>query len=472
MRKIKPPQETIGKICGNQKIKDGFVRFSRYVFPVPCDDGMLLYHMMTGELLHLGHEEWIQLSGDTYVWIPAVKDDTHQKTELDTDRKSMSDSNDLFSELTQKWFLIPEAFDEYTHASQILSVVKLLEPKRSEICSFRIFTTTDCNARCFYCYEMGRSRLTMLKQTAYDVAQYIAGIHGNKKVKLSWFGGEPLVNGQAIRIICSEMKRLGIDYYSTMTSNGYLFNENNVREAAEEWKMKSVQITLDGTEDVYNRTKAYVYKDGSAYQRVLKNIELLLDAGIEVSIRLNICQGNIEDMKALADELGSRFTGSRKPAVYVALLREYVNHVDTLSNAEGFAAEMALVKKLEASALYKKQYLPSKLRLSYCMADNDGTVTIMPDGSLGKCEHFYEDHLIGSIYPDKVSIGRDERDAEIAYWKERMDIPECRKCMLFPTCTTLKHCPYTEDGCTEYDRMRQKQQLKARILNEYNRYRA
>lgn len=472
MKQIMPPHETTIKICGDQKNIDGYFRFSRYAFPVPCDDGTLFYHIMTGELLHLNHEEWDQLLHDRYIRMPAEKNDSYQKAEQNAGRDDISEQNGLFCELMRKWFLVSDSFDEYVHASQIFSVLKLLQPKTREIHSYRIFTTTDCNARCFYCYEIGRRKLTMSNQTAYDVARYIAERHGSQTVKLSWFGGEPLVNCQAIRIICSEMRRLGIDYFSTMVSNGYLFNENTVREAVEEWKVKRIQITLDGTEDVYNRSKAFVYKDGSAYQRVLRNIEMLLEAGVEVNIRLNMCQNNVDDLNNLADELGSRFTGSRKPAVYVALLREYVNHVDTLSKADGFAAEMELVKKLESLALYKEQRLPNKPILNHCMADYDSAVTIIPDGSLGKCEHFYEDHLIGSIYSHNMNIGKEQRDAEIAYWKERMDIPECRECMLFPTCTTLKHCPYSEDGCTEYDRKRLMQQLESQVLNEYKRYRS
>ena len=43
-----------------------------------------------------------------------------------------------------------------------------------------------------------------------------------------------------------------------MISNGYLFSEEIIDRAARLWELRNVQITLDGTEKVYNETKAYI----------------------------------------------------------------------------------------------------------------------------------------------------------------------------------------------------------------------
>ncbi|MEI3172875.1 MAG: radical SAM protein [Lachnospiraceae bacterium] len=131
------------------------------------------------------------------------------------------------------------------------------------ITSYTIFTTTDCNARCFYCYEMGRSRIPMSDETAHKAAAYIAAHCGGEKVHLHWFGGEPLFNKQVIDIICTDLAEKGIVYESMIISNGYLFDGATVEQAVSHWKLKNVQITLDGTEEIYNRSKAFIYKDGT-----------------------------------------------------------------------------------------------------------------------------------------------------------------------------------------------------------------
>ena len=52
------------------------------------------------------------------------------------------------------------------------------------IIGYTIFTTTDCNARCFYCFELGRSRIPMSEETAHKTARYIRDHCGGEKVKI------------------------------------------------------------------------------------------------------------------------------------------------------------------------------------------------------------------------------------------------------------------------------------------------
>ena len=54
------------------------------------------------------------------------------------------------------------------------------------------------------------------------------------------------------------------------------------------WALRQVQITLDGTHDVYNSVKGYVLPKEDPYLRVLNNVDNLLTEGISVSIRLNM----------------------------------------------------------------------------------------------------------------------------------------------------------------------------------------
>ena len=107
MRQILPPQETAGKICGEQEIKEDFYRLSRYVFSVPCEDGVLLYHTITGELLQTNSKEWEHISCDEPMQLG---------------------SDGLCRDLARQWFMVPTAFDEYAYARQFRSVEKLLQP--------------------------------------------------------------------------------------------------------------------------------------------------------------------------------------------------------------------------------------------------------------------------------------------------------------------------------------------------------
>ena len=128
--------------------------------------------------------------------------------------------------------------------------------------SFRIFTTTKCNAKCFYCYEHGVETFDMTKETADEVITFITNrLIGQKSLNIQWFGGEPLVNYEIINYIIDKinpyLKANNIMFSSTMVSNGLLFNENIVKMAKEIWNLKKIQITLDGYGEDYNRIKNY-----------------------------------------------------------------------------------------------------------------------------------------------------------------------------------------------------------------------
>lgn len=69
---------------------------------------------------------------------------------------------------------------------EVRKLAKLLGDRKKKTKSYTILTTTDCNARCFYCYELGRSRIPMSEQTAHEIADYISA----PKVNIHWFGGE------------------------------------------------------------------------------------------------------------------------------------------------------------------------------------------------------------------------------------------------------------------------------------------
>ncbi len=177
----------------------------------------------------------------------------------------------------------------------------MLRPAAKIITDYTIFTTTDCNARCFYCFEKNAARIPMSPGSAEKTAGFIAGHCGGNEVSISWFGGEPLYNMEAIDIICRGLRERGIPFNSKIVSNGYLFDREIIGRAKVDWELRSVQITLDGTEDVYNKAKAYIYKGVNAFRRVIGNIHLLLDAGIAVDIRLNIDTYNADNLTAFKE---------------------------------------------------------------------------------------------------------------------------------------------------------------------------
>lgn len=295
-------------------------------------------------------------------------------------------------------------------------------------------------ARCFYCFEAGGFHINMSAETAHKAAAYMADHCGGKKVGIEWFGGEPLFNKPVIDIICSDLAAKGIEYSACMISNGYLFDDATVKQAVNLWKLNHVQITLDGTEEVYNRSKAYIYKDGkSPFQVVMANIGRLLDAGIGVSVRLNIDDYNADNLMLLADELSAQFAGKRRFQVYSHTLYEFVGErarVRTEDNrCKLYEKQKSLCRKLETCGIGLKQGLSRNLKLNHCMADSGSHLTILPDGKLGLCGLHDHDDFIGHLDHEGF-------DTQLVQdYRERCEpIEACRTCFYYPECLRLKKC--------------------------------
>lgn len=431
MKTIIFPLKVIDTICGRQQYrKDIEYRLTKHCLCIPSEDGDLMYHTLTKALLLIEPN----------------------------DRRQ-----DLQEVLVNNWFMVPLNFDECKQVDGARKVASLLKKDKKWRTSFTILTTTDCNARCFYCYEMGIQRYPMTPETAQDIGHYIVHACGGEKVKLSWFGGEPLYNAAVIDIICRALQKNEVEYSSTLTSNGYYLDAQTARNAVKNWHVTTVQITIDGTELVYNRTKAFTDKDEeSPYRRVLRNIESALDAGLEICVRMNMDKSNADDLFLLADELGKHFQNRKGFFVHVVLLKQYVGHIHAFESREkAECTRKALIDKLDKMGFVRHDHLTRGLRLNQCMADNDTCEVILPDGRIEKCEHINDSQVVGSIYNPL----RDE--TKIQEWKKIIYHSDCFSCELYPMCINLALCPRISMGCDSLRRAEKTNRIKKLVMDAY-----
>ena len=350
---------------------------------------------------------------------------------------------DRFEFLLNNYFIVKDDYDEEAEFDKIrFKFAKVIDDRYlEERYNFLIVTTTGCNARCFYCYERKISKIPMTLQTAEDVVQFILrkAKDPNKKIGLDWFGGEPLFNMKVIDYICQRLVDSGRQFESSMISNGYLFDKNVVEKAANFWKLQHVQITLDGTEEVYNKAKNYIYKNQdeiSPYKKVIENIELLLKLEIGVSVRMNADLYNAEDLKVLVRELGDRFKDYPKLRVYVWPIFEDEDNVRTDEQRQ------AVFEKIWEIEDILKEYnwirggnLDAHIRYHHCMIDGQYNVIIGTQGDLGLCEHYVDSDFFGSIYSDEINW-----DVVKSYREYHPKIEACHTCPRYPSCLRPVKC--------------------------------
>ena len=436
MQIILPGNDAVLKILKRFKNTTACECLSCYCVQVPVKEGVLLHHRLTREMLLLTAEEHGRV------------------TELDY--------------LRERWFVVPRETNEKELADFVRWVLVTRQPKQKHITNYTIFTTMDCNARCFYCFEKGSSRTAMSRDTAMKTVEYIRTHCGGENVKLAWFGGEPLYNIEIIDTICRELRKSGIEFHSTMISNGYLFNDEAVQKARLGWNLKRVQITLDGTEEVYNRVKAYVYREGNPYQVVMENISRLLDASVPVVIRLNVDLYNADNLMKLVDELANRFSSRKGFYVYAYhLFKKNMPMAQIHTDDEWEKRDAAinrLMKQVESYGMASKRGLQASLRLNFCKADHGGAVTILPTGHIGLCDGYSESEFIGHIDREELD------EQQISSWKETMpEIPECAGCFYYPDCIRLRKC-VNNSLCFPQLRREKLRTIQREMCNEYERW--
>lgn len=386
---------------------------------------------------------------------------------LEGDECSLLKQDMLSGELseTQKYllehgFLVQDDQDDGDFCQNVREAARLVRflTNKKGYPGFTILTTTSCNARCFYCFEKGLKNESMTEETADTVAKFILDEGNPDKVRLGWFGGEPTVNSKVIDRITKTLSDAGRKYTSSMISNGFLFDEELVKKASELWKLESIQITLDGTEETYNTRKAYVGVTESAFQRVIKNIGLLLDAGIRVSIRLNVDTENADDLCELSKQLERRFRGKENLNIYARSLFE--NDCMTSTLEERMKEDQRVEKHLEELGYQIRQALDIFPQTAHCMADSGSAPVIMPDGSLKSCEHINSSSDWGSVFDPKP---RPEK--ETAFWNEKLpELEECKDCLAYPSCIRLKHCETETEVCSESVKQGKIKVLQQRLL--------
>lgn len=427
---ISKPLDVIWNLIGEQKVVSKIsYRPITYHIKVNADDKFLLYNSLTREILLLSDDEWSEFNYGKH------------------------------SEyLIKHWFLVPDKYDDPSLLYMVQQTYKVKYSRSTygklNLCT--IATTTDCNARCPYCYERGISKKNMSDEVAIDVAKYIIQ-RSNRNVTLNWFGGEPLYNSRVIDIICEHLKTNGFPFKSIMTSNGYLLKDIPINKIVESWNMKRVQITLDGMEKTYNKTKSYIYKDTSPFKIVTDNIEKLIDADIFVNIRLNLSEENIQEMFSLVEWIYNRYPNKKNLGVYSKVL---FNITDSQREAL-FKRFFDLQNWIKQLGLSKPINHTPGVKRCHCMADDGRSTVINPDGNLSLCEHFLDSESYGSIYG-----GRNDRNVLNRFLERQDQIPECKTCFYLPQCIRLKMC-MPEGACDKENRELVEWQTKNMIRDVY-----
>lgn len=441
---IEPKRHIIG-LLSKPKDKDNVnFRLMRYILKVECDGVCLLHNVITGQLVVLD-----ELEKDVLKQLPQTY-------------------TSVMEQLVDCHYLVPQDFDEHRQVKNIRYILQKMHTSKqsSQIRHYTILPTTACNARCYYCFEQGVKTSTMSENIADEVVEFIASqyVEGNT-VSIMWFGGEPTVAVNRIDQISKGLQKRNIRYRSTMVSNAFLFDAGMVTKAKSLWNLKRIQVAVDGVGDSYRKTKNFVNINEDPYERVMRNVELLIDNGIRVDLRMNFDLENYLQFNDLLNEVSVRFKSNNLLQVYAfPVIGDYpgsdgiVRHGN--NNWLNKTTVMLNNHAREVGYYFPKRSLPY---LSYigCGASDDCAITINADGLLVECpEQFENNQAVGSVQEGIIDY------ESVKKWKEVADYKKCVDCVFYPKCFRLKKCS-AGDNCYFSDR---NEQYIITIKQEYNNW--
>lgn len=349
-----------------------------------------------------------------------------------------TDKCQYFDELLKQGFIKPIFKNEY---NQILINERqaVLSTKLTKL-SYVIAPTLACNLNCDYCFESGyRTNNYLSDNLVENVADFILK-NINKSVKeihLGWFGGEPLLAFNQIvkfnKYFRNKIKDLNVIYTSSMITNGVLLTEEKIKFLVENCNLKNIQITIDGTQEIYCQRKKATSEQ---FYQLLKNIKTA-SKYIKVTIRLNCDKGNFEDLKEVAKHIIDICENNSILTIYLAKIIDYLECGQPhFFNQLDFDKKRIEFDKYISGLLnkpYKKRIM--NYHPTFCNLFKLNNLVIGPQGELYKCEHHVgqKDKEIGNIaYGYKYSnfmmnfIKNEPREV-------------CKGCKIFPLC--LGGCP-------------------------------
>ena len=357
----------------------------------------------------------------------------------------------------ENYYLVPAEIDECAFYQEISSLMRSSRKEKMHRL-YTILPTTVCNARCTYCYENGIKPETMTPETVRHTIQYIRNTQSGNKVRIKWAGGEPLLCVGIIDQICEGLREAGLEYSSSMLSNGSLIKPETVRKMQEDWNLKRIQISMDGAETDYIARKQYPAAV-DPYHVVMEGINLLAESGIQVIVRCNVDEENWNGISAFLSDMKTAISDKTNVWVYFAPLFQVRSGNHDLALWEKV---LAVKPAIEEAGFHAKSsiFSDSRFRIFHCMADG-GNVAINSDGGLYACACLAQSSRFGNVLN-----GITDEDARLSFCSVDRIREKCRKCPFLPECTAFDSCPYNDTHCRDVREMEALAALKDIVKTE------
>jgi uncharacterized protein len=336
--------------------------------------------------------------------------------------------------LSSNGFIVPEEFDEIKWLESLHWKARI----GSDALGLAILVTLGCNFRCTYCYQK-HPNIHLSKQLEDAIAKYLLiNLHDKLLLRLTWFGGEPLLRLNTIRRLGSRILDIvhshQIKYEGRISTNGFLLTDEAC-DVLLQVGVTDIQITLDGPPLVHDKRR-FLVNSNPTFQTILRNLEGIAGKFPRVTIRINIDKRNQDEIQRLLEDylynlrkhiiLAFRNTSSPQwPEVeetwcptsktYWSLGRK----LNSMADQMGFRTALGYA-------------IPGT---TFCSGYQQNSISIDPYGLVNRCNKFIgmPEHAYGTITSEGNIDAVNGQQQQWDNWSPFLD-EECRNCKALPLC--------------------------------------
>lgn len=333
--------------------------------------------------------------------------------------------------------------NDFSNVEYQCDAMKKVYPTERPIESISLEIANDCNLACKYCYgdcgAYGGIRQIMSLEKAIEGIDFLIKNSGEiKKLKVCFFGGEPLMNFKVMKEVvkyCREKeKEIGKEFLFSMTTNATLLNDE-INQFIIENKV-SVMVSLDGSKNINDEYRVFPNGSGSFDLIESKVKELLKHKNLVA--RATVCSPNLK-----LSEIGESIKSIGFKNIHLSLVntREnsdlYVNKEDikTLNKElEVIAKNLVEYEKINKNSNVKypiaifddilASLFHNRIRVHSCGAAR-GSVAITSEGNIYPCHRFsnFDGYKLGDC-----RSGIDPMKAEEFRTLSVDDKEDCKSC--------------------------------------------
>jgi len=308
----------------------------------------------------------------------------------------------------------------------------------------------DCNLACVYCFEGQRKgKYYLSRDTADNVLRLLAkNLEGRDTLKLTLYGGEPLLSMDMISTLCEGARALTdkkeVAFRANIVTNGTLLTRANAEKLGS-LGVRSASITVDGHERTHDASRPFHGGKGS-FEIIVQNIMSACDV-LDIQLGGNYARENYREFPLLLEELMERgltpedissvkFDPVTKERTGTAPA-DFHGGCETINEPWLFEASLFLREEI-----MKRGFRTWKIRPTICMMNMKGSMVIGHDGSLYTCPGMIgrEQFRAGTVFEGRQEFGDTHH---LNLWK----CEECLDCAYLPLCFGgCKYMYYVKHG--------------------------